>query len=132
MLTDNENETNEVKSYTMTLEERLHKKLEGHLKVLQHIDSHSHSKQRWIIDAINRKLEKEKRLSKDMITDDKRISLRVTHKMDQKIQNMVNLQKKFRKTPYSKKQWIADAIYEKLQEEEAITNEFLDSLSKSS
>lgn len=119
----------QIKSYTMKVEERLHKKLENHLKILRHIEHHSQTKQQWVIDAIKTKMKREKNISKDMLPHSKRISLRFTTQMDKKIQALVDIQKKLRNSSYSKKQWIADAIYEKLEEEESMAREFLNSLS---
>lgn len=116
-----------VKGYTITIDERLYQRLEKHLRILRHIEHKGLSKQKWVMDAIKEKLEKEDCDKNSALPKDRHLVLMLNELINVKIASKVNVQKQFRNS-YSKKQWLLEAIYEKLENEEHKTKQFLDEL----
>jgi hypothetical protein len=109
--------------YSIKIDAHLHKKLERHLKILKHLDQQSLSKQKWVMDAVQEKLsaeQNEKEIPKNFF-----LSLRINVSTNKKIESKVEYEKKFRDS-YSKKQWLIEAINEKLEREEQKAKKLLE------
>lgn len=113
-----------VKGYSVTIDEQLYKRLEKHIRVLKHIEHKGLTRQKWIMDAIKAKLNKEENLIE--LPKERYLVLKINEIINAKIDSKVNLQKKFRS--YSKKQWLLEAIAEKMESEENIIKTFLDEI----
>ena len=50
-------DTSKIKTFSMRIEENFFHLLNSHINILKKLESRSHSKQRWIEDAIKEKLE---------------------------------------------------------------------------
>lgn len=115
-----------VKGYSVTIDEQLYKRLEKHITVLKHIEQKGLTKQKWIMDAIKAKLNKDNQSDNFEIPKNRYLVLKINAPINSKIESNVSVQKRFRS--YSKKQWILEAISEKLNHEEYVTKKFFDQI----
>lgn len=101
--------------YTIVISPHLYARLEKHITILKKIVDHTTTKQRWFTDAIKEKLLNDK----DPASFPKATTLNVKIRNDlyQAIHARIEYIRKFRDT-YSKKQWIVDAVLEKLERDE--------------
>lgn len=103
-------------SYSLRLSNDLHSKLDKHLEKMRYREYSTISKQRWIIDAIKERLTEEEDLSPEELPNGKYVNIRIDERLYEKIDNQVEKMKVIRKS-YSKKQWIVEALYSKLNRE---------------
>lgn len=83
------------------------------------------SKQEWLTAAIEEKLRFEKKSPKDGdLLKQKSVFPRISPELNEELEEQVNQFKKSRKS-YSKKQWVVDAIYEKLDRDDKRVKEML-------
>lgn len=115
--------------YTVKIDEQLHKRLEKHIHVLKHIEHSGQSKQKWITDAVVQKLAKEESEKISELPKQRYLVLRLNKPINNKIESKVEYQKQF-KANFNKKQWILEAIYERLEKEEPKTKKFLEEISQ--
>lgn len=108
------------KSYTFTIGSNLHEKLEKHLFSLKAINRKS-SKGKWVNDAI---LEKLKHENVGDLSKQRRIQVFLEDSISNEIEKRIQVFKKVYSS-YSKKQWILEAIHEKLDREAKIIKEEL-------
>ena len=107
----------QFKSYSVRIEGRLYKRIFQHIQLLKRM-SIVLNKQKWLEDAIVRKLEKDEEQDlTETIDSEKHLSFQVNVQLDAKIDKRVEVIKKFCNS-YSKKKWILESIYEKLDLEE--------------
>jgi hypothetical protein len=99
--------------YTCGVSPHIYQKLEKHLFLLKTVDT-KRTRKTWILEAIQEKLANE--TINDDIPKQKRVSVEIDESTHQQLDQRVNLMKKFH-TTYSKKQWILDAILEKLDKD---------------
>ena|ERR1700722_1233402 len=88
------------------------------IRVEKNVVLDSISKQRWLLTAIEEKLKNEKRLQKDAIPRERQMVVRIKNSLNKILNKRIETIKKFRKH-YSKKQWILEAILEKLDREQS-------------
>jgi metal-responsive CopG/Arc/MetJ family transcriptional regulator len=115
-----------VKGYSVTIDEQLYKRIEKHIRILKYIEQKGLTRQKWIMDAVKAKLQKDNQSSHTELPKDRYLVLKINKLISEKIESIVSLQKKFRS--YSKKQWLLEAICEQLDSEEHKTKKFLDDL----
>jgi Uri superfamily endonuclease len=101
--------------YTVAIGTHVYERLEKHVLILKKLIDRSTTKQRWILDAIKQKLSK---IDKT-VPIERRIAIRIERSIDSELVKRVEYIRQFR-TSYSKKQWILDAIIEKLEIDEEI------------
>lgn len=119
-----EKETAE-KIYTIRIGESLYERLDQHILLLNHVEQTDHSKQSWILEAIQDKLKGEEGSS--LIPKVKHVHFKVPKDLSRKIVNRVEFIRKFRDS-YSKKKWILEAIEEKLEKEENKTKKLIEEI----
>ncbi len=107
-----ESKFDQVVTTSFTVDESLYEKLEALLHSLKFIDLEKRSKQRWIIEAIKEKLIQDIKPPKK----ERPLSVRISKALNEKIHEKVEQIKKFRS--YSKRQWLFDAFYEKLERDQ--------------
>lgn len=110
--------------YNCSVDANLFSKLEQHIYALRGLEGKI-SKQSWLAQAIKEKL-KIDRLSND-IPKEKRLHFFIEKKLSEEIEERVEFLKKFRSS-YSKKQWVVEAIYQKLERDAVRIQEQLDQL----
>jgi metal-responsive CopG/Arc/MetJ family transcriptional regulator len=115
-----------VKSYSVTIDEQLYKRLERHIRILKYVEQKGLTRQKWIMDAIKAKLHKDEHSHHSELPQERFLVLKINKPISEQIESKVNWQKKFRS--YSKKQWLIEAICEQLESEEYKTKKFLDEL----
>lgn len=98
--------------FSLNISPILHAKLDQHVYVLKKTLKPTITKKEWISDAIEKKLAKEMS-EKERI---KRICIKIDLLTKKKLENCIEAIRMLRS--YSKKQWICDAIQEKLAMEE--------------
>jgi hypothetical protein len=130
-----DNFVNRIKNYSIRIEERLYKRINKHIQLLKHLNS-SQSQKNWIEKAILEKFEREEeRNITECIPPEKHLSFKTNSQIHATIEKKVEVIRKFRSS-FSKKQWILEAIQEKLdREEEKIekqTKELLENMINSS
>ncbi|MGE3556380.1 MAG: hypothetical protein AB7M93_26120 [Candidatus Obscuribacterales bacterium] len=91
-------------------------RLKRHILSVERMEGKRVTKQQWIEAAIREKLEKEKHLHPADIGKEPRLSLKLVESLSREIDEKVDFMRKFRST-YSKKQWVVEAIEEKLAQE---------------
>lgn len=101
--------------YTVTISPYLHNRLEQLILIAKISNPGRQTKQKWVLDAIKEKLAREEK-SKEIIPE-RKLNLKIDDSTFKKLKRRVELIKQFR-TSYSKKQWIVDAILEKLEKDD--------------
>jgi hypothetical protein len=122
-----------IKNYSIRIGERLYIRINKHILFLKHLNK-SQNKQAWIEEAILDKLKKEEEQDGiECISREKHLSFKIRSQIDTRIEKRVEFIKKIRGS-FSKKQWLLEAIYEKLDTEEEETEkkakEFLKNMLK--
>jgi hypothetical protein len=115
--------------YTVSISPVLHNKLDQHVYALKRLVKSGCTKNEWIADAIEKKLAREE--MKMDIFKEKPICIKIDPLTKKKLDGRVEMIRNMRYS-YSKKQWVLDAIHEKLgNEEEIVKNklkEYLEAL----
>lgn len=101
-----------AKQYTVTISPILYDKFNRHLLFLKKLCQVGQTKQKWLMEAIHEKLQREKNSTEGL--PERRINIKIDVLTLKKVSERIDFIRKFR-TSYSKKQWIADAIEEKLE-----------------
>jgi hypothetical protein len=112
------------KAYSIRIGEHLHNRITKIIRSLKYLDNHSHTRQRWFIEAFKEKLKKEEESEVDEISADKYVGFKIDKHLSEKIEKRVGEIKKHR-ISFSKKQWFMEAIFEKLDRDERRTRELL-------
>ncbi|MFZ0565994.1 MAG: hypothetical protein WAM28_07405 [Chlamydiales bacterium] len=118
----------EYSNYCIRVSENIYQKVDRLVHILKQADSPGHTKQKWLTEAIKEKLEIENHLSSDDFPKEKQLSVKLAIHLRKKIEKRVTLIKKFR-TSYSIKQWIMEAIFEKLDRDIERTAQLLEEIS---
>jgi hypothetical protein len=115
-------------SYSINLTPMLHKKLRQHLQILKHLRHPEKEQQTWIINAIRQKISREN--SSQDISREKYLGVKLDAYILEKLE--ARLAEIGKTHPgYSKKQWLLDAIEEKLEaEKEAVQKALLGTIAK--
>jgi predicted DNA-binding protein (MmcQ/YjbR family) len=104
------------KSFSIRIAEHLHKRFSKHIEVLKYVKKSPKNKTSWIEEAFLEKLAAERELNMHHIPDEKYLHFKISEAIFDEIEERVNIIKKFRY--FSKKQWMIEALYEKLEKEE--------------
>lgn len=108
--------------YTLTLTPKLQSKLEEHLEILKKLHHPEKKRQTWLVNAIHEKFSRE--TGSQNIHKCNHLNLRLSQTLTQKLNERLDEIAKSH-PGYSKKQWILDAIEEKLEAEREIVQEKL-------
>lgn len=127
MREEREDELGKFRAYGIRLSEHLFEKLEKHVMLLRHLDGSTMSKHAWIIQAIQDKLDKEEDLRLSSIPKERSMSIRLPEKLAEQLDKQVDIIGNFR-VSFSKKKYIVEAIFEKLEQEEKKAQKLLMSL----
>ncbi len=111
--------------YSISLGETLHKRIEKHILLLKHHKDPNYTKQIWILDAFQEKLERDGSKEDPAMAKARLLHFKINSIVHEKIQKTVDVMKKSRRS-YSKKQWFVEAISEKLEREEKKMRELLE------
>lgn len=112
----------QVRNYSLRIGERFYKRISKHIQLLKQLNS-IQNKQEWIEETILIKLKKEEEQDLDeCIPSEKYLSFKIKIQIDAKIEKRVEMIKKIRGS-FSKKQWIVEAIYDRLDIEEKAIKE---------
>jgi hypothetical protein len=113
----NEDQTKEapLKVYTARISDHVHDRLERHVQILKKLIDRSATKQRWLFDSIEEKLARD--IENPTVPKESTINVKIDKEQDKQIHERIEFMKKF-KCSYSKKQWIVEAILEKLERDE--------------
>lgn len=112
--------------YTVRIGNHLYQRINKHMRLLKNI-RRDNSKQKWIQEAIREKL-KEDEISNENLGD-RFLHLKFDMDLWQEIQKKIEILKAFY-TSISKKQWIEEAIYEKLDREEQNSKDLIKDMIK--
>ena len=102
-------------SYSVLFPNDLHSKIEKHLREIQNREYNTVTKQKWIIDALQERLEKKKNIP-EQLPKGKFVSIRIDERLLQEIANETEKLKVIQ-AGYSKRKWIIDAVCAKLDRE---------------
>lgn len=102
---------------TFEISPAIYQRVEDLLYLSKNLSGEIVYKQDWILKAIKEKLKYDEELLHDTIPKEKFLNIKIDQTTLKSLEEKVNLIKKFRRT-YSKKQWIVEAIQEKLNREE--------------
>ena len=109
--------------YSFSVPVPLFDKIQKHITVLKHTEDINQNKQRWLLNAIKKKLSREGGFESFSIPRNKNISVSLDEKTNEELNSLVNMVKKVRRT-YSRKSWMVDAISEQLDREQLKVNDF--------
>lgn len=113
---------NQISHYSIRVGERFYKRLSKHIQLLKKLKSIK-NKQRWIEETLLMRLKKEEELDlEECIPSEKYLSFKINSQIDAKIEQRVEIIKRVRGS-FSKKQWVVEAICDRLDIEEKITKE---------
>lgn len=115
----------EKTDYVIEINETLYKKIDKLIRILNAFDNRAHSKQSWILEAVNEKLNVEESSKKENIPVSKYLKLSMEVPLRKKIEDKVSLLKQF-KNSYSTKKWLLEAIFEKLEREEYMAEKLIE------
>ena len=101
--------------YAFTISPHIYSRLERHILILKKLIDRSTTKQRWLSNAIKEKLARDE--NNQQLPKATYLSVKIEKDTEKEIGKKIEFAKKFRFS-YSKKQWIVDAILEKLDQEE--------------
>ena len=111
--------------YTFSISPHIYERLERHILILKKIIDRTTTKQRWITHSIKEKLVKEE--ASQLIPKATSLNVKLDEELEMELFKKVEFVKKFR-TSYSKKQWLVDAVLEKLdRDEKGVEAKLLDS-----
>lgn len=111
---------NEVKHCSIRISKRFYTRFMNHIQLLKRLNSIK-NQQHWIEEAILDKLKKkEERDNTECSSLEKYLSFKINSQIDAKVERKVEVMKKTRGS-FTKKQWILEAINEKLNAEEIET-----------
>jgi hypothetical protein len=102
-------------AYSFTVSPHIHERLERHILILKKLIDRKTTKQGWMIDSIKEKLIKD--ANNNQLPKATCLNVKIGEKLENEIMQKVEFAKKFRFS-YSKKQWLVDAVLEKLDREE--------------
>lgn len=108
---------NHFQSYSLSIGENLWNRIDKHINLLKHLDNKSISKQNWVKEALEERLALSEKADFDKIPKAKHMNFKINESLNFKIEQEVKVIKKLRKS-YSKKKWIVDALYDKLDRED--------------
>ena len=112
--------------YTIRIGNHLYQKIDKHIRLLKHLKNDS-SKQKWVQEAIREKLKIDE-ISHEQLGD-RFLHLKFDVDLWLEIQKRIDMLKAFH-TSISKKQWIEEAVYEKLDRDEKNSQELLKDMLK--
>lgn len=112
-------------NYSFKVEDAIYRRIEKIVHILTFLDQNQNAptKQKWLLEAINEKIENETELPQEAISD-KQLIVRIDENLNEKLDKKIAKIKKLRPN-YSKKKWILEAICEKLEQEEAFAKDRL-------
>ena len=116
-----------LKGFSIKVSEYLYKRFNNHLRNLKNLYGNSFKRQQWIKNAFIEKLKNQEE-NLDILTQ-KWLHFKLESEIHEDIDAQVEKIKKFRN--FSKKQWMLEAIYEKLDREEQQTKKILEEKLKS-
>ncbi len=133
-MTQNNNESSlkeevKAKTHTIRVGENLYVRLENIIKAFKYLENKKYTKKQWITESIIEKLQKEGVLTLETLPKVRRLHFEIDQSLDDKISKNVNITKSFVDS-FSKKQWLVEAIFEKLEKDEAIMKESLKEFSE--
>lgn len=102
--------------YSVRIGANFFHRLNNHIRLRKHV-GFSNSKQAWINEAIREKIESDKDKSLEDITGDKYLNIKINHYLNEEVEKLVEVIKKIR-ISFSKKQWLIEAILDKLDRDE--------------
>jgi len=129
MTTKNDDEMTKDKYYTFEVSPHIHGKIEKLIFMLKKLDDCNINKQSWILNAV-----KERLLSADETGTLKNVKEKTLHfKIDEFTSDLLEKEiaftKNFRRS-FSKKQWILEAIQEKIERDEKKLKDLLEKIKK--
>jgi hypothetical protein len=113
---DKTEENTKRKSYSFAVNPHTYQKIDKQVFLLRKLKDPSYTKQRWIYEAIREKTEHDEKLGIEDIEKERRIGFKLEEGLAERMSALVERTRKFRST-YSKKKWIEEAIYEKLEKD---------------
>lgn len=100
---------------SFTISPHIYERLDRHILILKKLIDRSTTKQRWITNAIKEKILKE--ANNQQLPKATTLNIKIAKELEDELQRKVEFIRKFRAS-YSKKQWLVDAILEKLDRDE--------------
>ena len=112
------------KSQNISISNSIYNKFTNHIRILKNLESRSTTIQTWMMNAINKKIERNEKLLEKEIPQKRIINVKIEPKSYEKISEQVEVIKKHVGS-YSKTKWILEAILDQLEEENEKVNELL-------
>jgi hypothetical protein len=104
--------------YCIEISNSLHEKISHHVELLKRLDDRGYSRRRWALEAIKEQLHEEEHQVSDEDAQKKHVlSIAFPEHTHKRIEDKITAIKRFRKS-YSKKKWILEALYSKLERDQ--------------
>ena len=128
----NENDNDQVNTetellYNFTISNHLSQKIKKHIQLLKYVENPDQTIKDWAVKSFEEKLSKEKLIPPEDLDKERFLTTSVKKTLNEKIEQRVALYKRLRKS-YSKKQWVVEAMYDKLEKDESVVREKMQEL----
>ena len=118
-----------ITNYTLTIDEKLYNTLDNHIRILKQTQGSSKNKKQWMLAALEEKLAREKPVNYSNIPKEKKMGIKMDTSLHQQLDDRIAMIRRFRSS-YNKKQWVLEAIQEKMEKEKPKAQKILEELSK--
>jgi predicted transcriptional regulator len=105
-------------NYAVKIGKNLAERIDNHIDVLKYLKNKDLKKSQWLLEAISEKINREEHLPPYALPKEKHLNIKLDDQLRERMERIVSALKSVRRA-YSKKQWIVEAIAEKLDKEEA-------------
>lgn len=112
----------DITSYVVKIPESLFKRIDDHIMAINAIEQEKVRKNDWFEDAIQEKLNSTKKICPRNIKRERNLNIKLRPNISHEIDKHVSILKTIH-TTYSKKKWILEAVYEKLEREEGAVDD---------
>jgi hypothetical protein len=119
------NSKRKVARHSLRVDDYLHNRLLDHLNMVKYVYQQDFSKTSWIKEAIQEKLERDGHRCPEELSKDQYVNIKVTREMNEQIENRVKMIQQ-KRPGFSKKLWIIESFYAKLDRDEIKAKQTLD------
>lgn len=116
------------RAYTIKVADPVFDRVDRHIGLLKFVKGGDASKQKWLQEAIREKLTTDPDFTKPEPKTRRHLHTRLEYALSEQLESRIQLLRE-RLGHANKNQWLVDAIHEKLEREQSLAQEALESLS---
>lgn len=121
---ENSTEIEKNVRYSIRIRAHLERQISNHVLKLKQLSGKSHSRKKWVLEAINEKLNSWNPNEIENIKADSRLDLEISKSMNDKVNSIVSQIRKLN-VKIDKKDFFIESVIEKLEREESRVEELL-------